>query len=424
MNFSSEKSRVISKENKVLFAFGTVPKDGGTFTFYRNMRPALFKLGIDLRCVTVGRQEADLWQAEFADEGCVLLAANEANRKKQARAFTDWCVENEVNLVAGINSVAILSALPHLPEGIRAISRCANAFDHGYQITMSCYQRLSRIVALAPRQIDDLANNYGASRGRIALIPNGTSTERFRVAASRRRGSEKLLRLGFLGRLEHKQKGVLHLPEILRQLSDRNVDFRLSIAGKGVHEPALRRQLNQNGTADRVEFVGALRPEQIAPYFAEIDIYLFPSHFEGSPNALIEAMMAGCVTFAWRLDGITDFLIEEGKTGIMAQTGDCEALADQISVLDRDRTLLQQMSHDTAASARARFSMNRVVSDYVELIRKVMDEPQIAWQPKSWNEFRIDPAFHQPFWRRCIPAGVKKALGRILYMLRMSNRHE
>lgn len=122
---------------QITIAFGSVPKDGGTFTFYRNIRPALKDYGIDLRCVTVGSKEAGLWNPEYADEGCILLAKQETEVKKQARAFVDWCERTGVDIVMGINSFAILSALPHLPENIRVVSRCANAFDHGYKITMS-----------------------------------------------------------------------------------------------------------------------------------------------------------------------------------------------------------------------------------------------------------------------------------------------
>jgi hypothetical protein len=140
----------------IVFAFGSVPKDGGTFTFYRNMRIPLLARGIDLRCITVGQREADLWEDDYADEGCVLLAENESSVKKQAKAFCRWCEENSVDIVMGVNSVAILSALPHLSPNIRMMSRCANAFDHGYRITVSCYERLNRIIALAPGQINDL----------------------------------------------------------------------------------------------------------------------------------------------------------------------------------------------------------------------------------------------------------------------------
>ncbi len=60
-------------KESVVVAFGTVPKDGGTFTFYRNLRGPLLAHGIDLHCVSVGAREAKLWDRAFADDGCVLF---------------------------------------------------------------------------------------------------------------------------------------------------------------------------------------------------------------------------------------------------------------------------------------------------------------------------------------------------------------
>lgn len=202
----------------IKIALGSVPKDGGTFTFYRNIRPGLKDHGIDMRCVSVGKQEAGLWDPDFVDDGCVLLAENEGDVKNQAMDFVDWCDQSEVDIVMGINSFAILSALPHLPENIRVMSRCANAFDHGYQITLSGRARLARIIATTPRLKNDLINLYGADGKKIELIPNGISPERFNSAAEKLRGNKKAIRLGFMGRLEHNQKGVLFLPDIMRYL--------------------------------------------------------------------------------------------------------------------------------------------------------------------------------------------------------------
>lgn len=409
---------------KALIAFGSVPKDGGTFTFYKNLREPLLKFGIDLRCVSVGKREAKLWETSYADEGCVLLAKNESRIKIQAQIFTQWSIDEGVNIVFGVNSIAILSALPHLPSRIRVMARCANAFDHGYRITMSCHERLNRIVALAPRQISDLVKTYGADESRIVLIPNGTSVERFATAANKIRGTQKPLRLGFLGRLEHNQKGVLFLPEILNRLQARDVEFSLSVAGKGVHETTLRHQLKSHIDAGTVNFAGALKREEIADYFANIDIYLFPSQFEGSPNALIEALMAGCVPAAWKLKGITDFVIEDGFTGVLADLGDCESLADSISILASDRENLKELSAQASGSAKKRFSRERLISDYVKLISDVMEKPPMPWQVRDWQQFSVDPAFRQPVWRKMIPSPLKKMAKKAMCWLRLGNRRE
>jgi len=96
-------------------AFGSVPKDGGTFTFYRNLGPALLTHGTDLRCVSVGRDEARLWEGAYADEGCILLAPRAISFKLRAQAFADWCETEQIDIVMGINPGGILSSFPHLP---------------------------------------------------------------------------------------------------------------------------------------------------------------------------------------------------------------------------------------------------------------------------------------------------------------------
>ncbi|MGK0176741.1 MAG: glycosyltransferase involved in cell wall biosynthesis, partial [Lentimonas sp.] len=344
--------------------------------------------------------------------------------KKQAQTFVEWCENAGVDIVFGINSIAILSALPHLPQNIRVMSRCANAFDHGYRITVSCYERLSRIIALAPRQVDDLISIYGAEKDRIELIPNGTSTERFEKASQQPRGTSKAIRLGFLGRFEHKQKGILYLPEILNRLKEKNVDFSLSIAGKGVHETVLKRRLASFIESGEVRFFGTLGPDQIADFFANIDVYIFPSHFEGSPNALIEALMSGCVPVAWQIDGIIDFIIDDEVNGMLATTGDSVALAAKIAGLASNRERLKAMSRQAAQTARNRFSLTRVANDYAKLVCEVMNEPAIPYQVKAWEHFQIDPAFYQPLWRRVIPAWSKKLIKKLLFKLRLSDRNE
>jgi len=168
----------LEMKNLIRVAIGSVPKNAGTFTFYRTLRPSLLDYGFDLCCVSVGKKEAIIWEDAFADEGCSCLAEKTGNVKKQAMIFVDWCTDQSVDIVMGINSVAILSALPHLPENIRVMSRCANSFDHGYQITVSCYERLVGIIAQTPRQVHDLSKKYGVSKDRLNLIPDGLSTTR------------------------------------------------------------------------------------------------------------------------------------------------------------------------------------------------------------------------------------------------------
>ncbi len=402
-------------------AFGSVPKDGGTFTFYRNQRSVLLNYGIDLRCVSVGRREVSLVEPAYVDDGCVLLAEKTNHLKTQAMVFSEWCEQENIDLVMGINSEAILSALPHLSKRIRVISRCANAFEKGYQVTLMGQERLMKIIALTPRLKKDLIEKYGVDEKKITLIPNGIHPEAFSQAAHAVRGQNKTLRLGFLGRLEHNQKGVFYLPEIVKELNKEQIEYTLQIAGKGVHQKALEERLRPYNKNGNIQFLGALSADQVSEFFQNIDIYMFTSHFEGCPNALLEAMMAGCVPVSWVIDGITDFIIEDNQTGFLVKMGNCRHFAENIITLDQNRKEIQNISQQAAMTARKRFANQVAARAYADLIHQVMNSPMPDYDPKPWSAFQVHPAFRKS-WKSYIPESFKIGIRSMMFHTRLSNK--
>ena len=396
----------------VTVAYASVPKDGGTFTFYRNQRPELLKHGIDLRCVSVGAQQAALWDERFADPGCVLLAPGSRDLKRQAMAFTDWCETERVDIVIGVNSAPILSAMPHLPERIRVLARGANAFDHGYRITLAGRERLAKIIALSPRLRDDLVADYGADPDKVVLIPNGIDPTPFDSAFRAQRGTGEALEIGFLGRLEHNQKGVLHLPAIVRELTMRGVAFRLRIAGDGRHEMLLRKQLANETRAGLVSFAGKIAHNEVPEFLAGCDIFAFVSRFEGVPNALLEAMMAGCAPVSFLIEGITDFVIEDGVTGMLAPQGDAEGFAECVAILAADRHRLAAICKAAGAAAREKFNSATCADAYAREFSRAMAAPPPPWSPRPWSEFEPDPNFPQS-WRRFLPLSLEKTMKKV-----------
>jgi glycosyltransferase involved in cell wall biosynthesis len=201
----------------------------------------------------------------------------------------------------------------------------------------------------------------------------------------------------------------MYLPAIADALTARSVPFRLRIAGKGVDRARMEEAMASHLAAGRVEFMGALTPEEIPQFLGETDVYLFTSHFEGCPNALLEAMMAGCVPVCGLIAGITDFLVETGRTGFIKELGDAEGFAAAIASLHEDRTKLAALSRTVGAEARARYTDEVAADAYAALIRDVMAEPAPDWTPRPWSAFKPDPNF-PGYWRHRIPARLKTFL--------------
>ena len=267
------------------------------------------------------------------------------------------------------------------------------------------------IVALTPRLKDDLVKDYAVDPQMIHLIPNGVDPAAFESAAARVRAlpDDRPVQLGFVGRLEHKQKGVLYLPEIVRELKAQGTSFRLRIAGKGVHRAALERELKPYVDAGDVEFLGAIAKDEVPDFLKYTDIFLFTSHFEGCPNALLEAMMAGCVPVALLIEGITDFLIDSGRTGFISPMADCASVAQQVAQLVDDRALLRRMSDATAAEARNRFTSEVAATRYAQLFQAVMEAEPSTFEPLPWSQFRVDPVYRKRF-TGYLPKAIKEPI--------------
>lgn len=397
----------------VKVAYGSVPKDSGTFTFYKTMRPRLMEHGIELICVSLGVENAQLWQSNYSDDGCVLLAPRTVSLKRQAKVFVNWCSDEGVDIVMGINSPGILCAVPHLPEEVRVIARCANAFDEGYRVTMIGRERLAQIVALSPKLEKDLVQSYGANSKAIRLIPNGVDVERFAYRETTNTCVAQRLELGFLGRLEHGQKGVLDLPLIVARLIEHGVNFRLRIAGKGKHEKRLLAELAEARQRGYVEFLGPLSHAEVPKFLQSIDMFLFTSRFEGMPNALLEAMAVGALPVCFNIEGITDFMLEDGKSGYLVEQGDIHGFCDRICAISKDRDRLMQMRHAVAMETRRRFSREATALKYASLFHEVVDEPPPRWEPTSWSDFSADSIFSVS-WRSYVPVRIKNLLKAML----------
>jgi glycosyltransferase involved in cell wall biosynthesis len=171
----------------------------------------------------------------------------------------------------------------------------------------------------------------GVPRERLALVPYGVDTSRFRPAPAGER--DRLRReLGldarrpvvlFVARLEP-EKGAATLLDAWPAIKATIPDALLLIAGDGSERAALEARA---GARPDVRFLGAVRDP--LPYLQAADCYTLPSASEGLPNSLVEALATGLPCVATTIGGSTEVL-DHGRLGWLVPPGDASALAAAI----------------------------------------------------------------------------------------------
>jgi glycosyltransferase involved in cell wall biosynthesis len=143
--------------------------------------------------------------------------------------------------------------------------------------------------------------------------------------------------------------------------------LRVLIAGEGPERRRLERLIDQLGLAGTVRLLGYRT--DVPDLLAAMDVAVCCSDFEGQPLSVMEYMDAGLPVVATRVDGVTE-LIDDGRTGVLVDSRDPEALADAVTALLRDPDRAGELGRGAREERRRRFGIDA----WVQRIEELYDE--------------------------------------------------
>ncbi|HOX52264.1 MAG TPA: glycosyltransferase family 4 protein, partial [Fibrobacteria bacterium] len=220
----------------------------------------------------------------------------------------------------------------------RAVLACGHYFATPNRATAS------RILALNPQ-------------ARVEIIPNGFTPPQGEVAPEQR--IDDSVTITFLGRLDHRMKGLDRLLEAFGRVGTRLPDTRLLLAGRSDDsmDAWLSRALAHHPLRDRIEVVANPSDERKYALLDRSDIFCVPSRFEGWCIAAVEAQSRGLPVVATRTDGLLDS-VRDGETGILVSNDESQApsaLAQALETLVSDSQRRDRMG-EAAARWAGRFT--------------------------------------------------------------------
>lgn len=235
---------------------------------------------------------------------------------------------------------------------------------------------------------DELHMRAGIPLSYIDVIENGVDQERFRpideAERARVRAEWKMegrLALIVPGRLS-KQKNQIAIVRALSSMKRAGAlppELLVIFAGRGsppLHGEYVRRVVDQAALGDALRLVGIVKP--IEKLVAAADGVLLPSHYEGLPNAVIEAMSCATPPIVSPAAN-TDALVDDGVTGLVCEGTDPESIERAIrrfvALSPEARALMGRRGYE---AARERFAVRRMVARTVEVYARVLGDPGLA----------------------------------------------
>jgi glycosyltransferase involved in cell wall biosynthesis len=218
-----------------------------------------------------------------------------------------------------------------------------------------------------------------APADRTIVIGNGVDLGRFKPDATARRETRSALGIASdailvttVARLV-REKGLIELADAALAL---RADERLTFLVIGRSERSDRSHLEEELAAhpvmpalgNRWRLLG--RRDDVERLLQASDVFVLPTHREGLPRSVIEAMATGLPVVASDIPACRE-LIEPDRTGLLVPAGDSEALAAAIARLSRssDRETMGSLARSRAES---RHDERRIIGLQLELLRKAV----------------------------------------------------
>jgi glycosyltransferase involved in cell wall biosynthesis len=197
-----------------------------------------------------------------------------------------------------------------------------------YRLMRQTLRNADFVITVSP-QLTRRAIELGVRPEHVQTILNGCDSSIFRPRSLREARAtlgippeaQLILYVGHL--VAH--KGVSELAEAFLRLAGSHPRLMLSCVGEGSLRPELERRFTEAGLDRRTLFPGALPALEVARWMNAADLLCLPSHAEGCPNVVLEALASGRPVVATNVGAIPDLV--DSESGILIPCCQPEALA-------------------------------------------------------------------------------------------------
>ena len=165
------------------------------------------------------------------------------------------------------------------------------------------------------------------------------------------------------GRL-HPQKGFDTLLDALPNIPD----TYLWIAGDGEERSRLEMKAKKNKVSNRIRFLGW--QSDMSPFLKASDIFVFPSRYEGTSNALLEACVAAKPIITTNGHSVSWFL-EHEKNALIIPVDDSHKLAASINRLNATPKLAAKLAANASDLYTSKFSEKAVCNDWLCFLKAI-----------------------------------------------------
>lgn len=225
--------------------------------------------------------------------------------------------------------------------------------------------KIENVIVNSSMIKNELISNFGFMADRISVVYN--SVDKIEIEVPLVKKNEDNLILGYIGRIE-RSKGAYVLLDAMKNITNLGLNVHLLMIGGGDELEQVKQYSINEGLSDSVLFTGYLN-DNIYDLLKKIDIFVFPSFWEGLPYSLLEAMNAGKIIVSSNVGGIPEIIVDR-ESGILVPPNDVEKLSNTLIEVVKNVSNYSFLG----INARKTIKSNFLYENFVMNINKVIGE--------------------------------------------------
>lgn len=209
---------------------------------------------------------------------------------------------------------------------------------------------------------------YGMNPEKTIVFPWGVDLEHFK--AKPEAGEKKDGFVLFCNRSWEERYGVDVLARAFVQVAQERDDVRLILLNGGSQSATLRQIFQRGGVEDFVTYGGQISQNDLPYWYHQADLYISPSHVDGSSVSLLEALACGLPCLVSDIPANQEWVVEN-ENGWLFKDGDANHLAEKILAALNQREKLHQLGRAGRRSAELRADWKKNVEALLNVYRNL-----------------------------------------------------
>jgi glycosyltransferase involved in cell wall biosynthesis len=240
------------------------------------------------------------------------------------------------------------------------------------EMQMKVARRIPRLITVSESSRGDIVEQMGVPRDRLHIVPVGVDQTSFRPLPDVQRVTGRIMTTASA---DVPMKGLVPLLEALAKLRVERPEAHLVVIGKQKTKSKIPAVLDRLGLQDAVTFVSGVPQERIVELYAEAQVAVVPSLYEGFSLPAIEAMSCGVPLVATTGGALPEVV---GDAALKVPTNDPSALAHAIDQMLGDAELRARIGEAGRNRVLDRFTWKRSAEGMVDNWYQLLDERSSA----------------------------------------------